>query len=163
VPPPEREPGVFRAHAAKSTPMGLGAGGTMVQKIYPDPYGIDTWDPNRFGLLTVHIVNSGEYRALTGNDPPPTPISAGEYAKYGLPWFALYDEAAGDLPTDDRLASVRSVGDIEGTPAESPVDITERAVHTLGSHPVSPSAIRPSGTDPVTTAAREGGPPRTKP
>ena len=27
-----------------ATPLGLGAGGRMVQKIYPDSYGLDTWD-----------------------------------------------------------------------------------------------------------------------
>ncbi len=145
VPPPAGEPGPARAYAAAPAAMGLGAGGTMIQKIYPDRYGIDAWDQSRFGSLTVHIVNSEEYRALTGRNPPPTPISAREYAEHGLPWFALYDEAAGDLPTDDRLASVRSVSDLAGTGVadESSIDVDERVVRKLGAPPASSSRTKP--------------------
>src|SRR5262249_42022478 len=54
--------------------MGLGAGGTMVQKIYPDPHGLATWDETNYGRVFVHIVNSRLWREITGEDPPPTPV-----------------------------------------------------------------------------------------
>jgi hypothetical protein len=46
--------------------MGLAAGGTMEQKIYPDPYGITTWDLPTRNRVFVHIVNSELWREITG-------------------------------------------------------------------------------------------------
>ncbi len=90
--------------------MGLGAGGQIEQKVYPDPYGIDTWDPGNSGGLSVYIVNSKDYRALTGLPAPPTPISARTYTEHGFPWFEIYDEEKGDLKASDALKRVQSVG-----------------------------------------------------
>jgi hypothetical protein len=89
--------------------MGLGAGGRMRQKIYPDPYGLDTWDPENSGSAFVHIVNSEQYEALTGEPPPPSPISAATYTENGFPWFDLYDEEKGDVAAPSRLAGVEPV------------------------------------------------------
>src|SRR5664279_1990991 len=49
--------------------MGLGAGGKMEQKIYPDPHGIDTWDQDNYGRAYVHIVNSMMFREITDKEP----------------------------------------------------------------------------------------------
>jgi hypothetical protein len=89
--------------------MGIAAGGKLTQKIYPDEYGIDTWDPQSFGRVYVHIVNSMMYREITGEEPPATPVTAKEYAACGLPWFALYDEEKGDIGASEELAGVKSV------------------------------------------------------
>jgi hypothetical protein len=43
--------------------MGLSAGGKIMQKIYPDAYGVDTWDARHRGSISVHIVNSEQYQA----------------------------------------------------------------------------------------------------
>ena len=71
--------------------MGLGAGGRMRQKIYPDPYGIDNWLQERAGRVFVHIANAELFTQITGKAPPPSPVSAKSYADAGLPWFDLYD------------------------------------------------------------------------
>jgi hypothetical protein len=92
-----------------ATDMGLCAGGKMRQKIYPDEYGVESWDETNFGRVYVHIVNSMTFREITGNEPPPTPVSAKEYASYGLPWFELYDEGKSTLETSDTLKKVKSV------------------------------------------------------
>ena len=89
--------------------MGLAAGGRMEQKIYPDLYGKDTWDPTGTTTMHVHIVNSDAYHAITGEQPPPTPISAATYNAFGLPWFALYDEDLGDVPAPVVLRRVKSI------------------------------------------------------
>lgn len=113
--PPERSPDI--RGAALSLPigaqMGLGAGGKMIQKIYPDPYGVDTWDLANSGSITVHIINSEQYRELTDLEPPPTPITAEAYTQYGLPWFALYDENQGDVPAAETLSRVRTIREQE--------------------------------------------------
>jgi hypothetical protein len=89
--------------------MGLGAGGAMKQKIYPDPYGIETWDQDNYGRIFIHIINSADFFAITGFDPPPTPIDAKTYTEYGLPWFDLYDETKGDVTTAEMLARVKTI------------------------------------------------------
>ncbi len=101
--------------------MGLAAGGRMKQKIYPDPHGIDTWDPEHTGRTFVHIVNSELWREITGEPPPPSPVTAREYSKAGLPWFDLYDEQMPSLAPTDTLAKVRSVKELDGDKSTLPL------------------------------------------
>ena len=116
--------------------LGLAAGGELTQKIYPDPYGIATWDPDNREELFVHIVNSEQYQAITGEEPPPSPIDARTYTAYGFPWFALYDEERGSLDPGD-FAAVKSIGqlDAERGRAEeadaTPVDIAPDQIQPL--------------------------------
>ncbi len=93
--------------------MGLGAGGRMRQLIYPDDYGIDTWDRTNTGRVYVHIVNSMAYREITGEEPPATPVSAKTYAQFGLPWFDLYDEGKKDVAASDVLKGIKSVKEMD--------------------------------------------------
>lgn len=98
---------------ASSGEMGMGAGGKMKQKIYPDPYGIDTWDENDYGRVYVHIINSMMYREITGLEPPTTPITAKTYAQYQLPWFDLYDEGMSDIAPSSELKQVKTIKEID--------------------------------------------------
>ena len=102
--------------------MGLGAGGEMTQKIYPDSYGIEAWNRERRTSFHVRIVNSDDWRAVTGEEPPPTPVDTRHYAEAGLPWFALYDEQQGDVAPGKPLQRVRSVDEIAGM-SDSSVDV----------------------------------------
>ena len=83
----------------------------MRQKIYLDPYGVGTWDPDDYGRIFVHILNSAQFREVTGVEAPPTPIDATTYTTHGLPWFDLYDEAKADIPPSERLAQARTVAE----------------------------------------------------
>jgi hypothetical protein len=94
---------------AESILMGLGAGGKMEQKIYPDDYGVDVWDTDNFGEVYVHIVNSEMFQQITEREPPTTPISAETYTKRGYPWFHLYDEYMPDIDASKALAQVKAV------------------------------------------------------
>lgn len=117
--------------------MGLAAGGKMRQKIYRDEYGVDTWDATRAGRVFVHIVNSLDYREITGREPPPTPISARTYAELGLPWFDLYDEAIPDVEPAEALANVKSVKAVDAEKGfgsqqdDAPVDVPDEQVVVL--------------------------------
>ena len=117
---------VRRAQPASHMParpdMGLGAGGVMRQKIYPDPYGLEVWDQENVGSITVHIVNSAQFFAITGVAPPPTPIDAYTYTAHGLPWFDLYDEAQGDVAPPDELSGAKTITARDAALGESPVD-----------------------------------------
>jgi hypothetical protein len=111
-PPPEPEHAFVQESvmfADAKFDMGLAAGGRIEQKIYPDPHGIDTWDPDERGEVFVHIVNTEQYRELTGRAAPPSPIGARTYAERGLPWFALYDEEERDIAPSPALGGVKSV------------------------------------------------------
>lgn len=89
--------------------MGLAAGGKMKQKIYEDPYGLDTWDENRVARIFIHIINSQMWQQITGEAAPKTPISAKIYAQHGYPWFDLYDEDVKDVKASKALQGVKSV------------------------------------------------------
>ena len=118
--------------------MGLAAGGRMKQKIYPDPHGIDTWDETNYGRVYVHIVNSMDFREITGLEPPPTPISARMYAEHGYPWFDLYDEDKRDVKAPQKLKKVKSVKEMDKEKAfepqqdDDPVEISPEKVVKLG-------------------------------
>jgi hypothetical protein len=106
--------------AAAGAEMGLGAGGKMKQKIYPDPHGIETWDAENYGRVFVHIVNSMMYRQITGEEPPPTPVTAQSYAQHKLPWFDLYDEQMGDVDAPETLKGVKSIKEMDAEKGFSP-------------------------------------------
>lgn len=101
--------------------MGLAAGGKMKQKIYPDPFGLDTWDLGARSRVFVHLVNSELWREITGEAPPPTPVTARSYADAGLPWFDLYDESAAALAPTQALASVPSVKQLDAGKSTLPL------------------------------------------
>ena len=96
-----------------TTEMGLGAGGRMEQKLYPDPFGVDAWDTDAFGRCFVHIVNSETWREITGEPVPPSPVTADAYKAHGYPWFGLYDEHLKDLPASKTLGAVKSVDELD--------------------------------------------------
>ncbi|MCM1982629.1 hypothetical protein [Lyngbya confervoides] len=112
-PPPSTDcsipPGLAMARPAASASMGLGAGGQMRQKIYRDPYGLPTWDPTQTATATVHILNSDQYAAVTGQAPTPSPIDVATYIRYGLPWFDLYDEAIPAIAGAKDFAHIKTL------------------------------------------------------
>ena len=74
--------------------MGLAPGGLMRQEIYEDEFGFDSWSTSVRSRCFVHILNSVQFLAVTGVEPPLQPPTAAEYTAAGLPWFDYY---AGDL------------------------------------------------------------------
>lgn len=72
-------------------PMGLAPGGEMHQKIYDDPYEMSAWDQRQSQRCFITIANATEWMAITGEEPPMSPISADAYTDAGLPWFSYYD------------------------------------------------------------------------
>jgi hypothetical protein len=131
----------FAAPKVSSAPqsMGLGAGGEMKQKIYPDSYGIDVWDQDNYGHVAINIVNSAQFLELTGIQPPPTPVDTKAYTNYGLPWFDLYDEFKGDVSPSEHLTTVKTIAEIDAQKGETAID--------NGSVNVPETLIRKLGTD----------------
>lgn len=101
--------------------MGIAEGGSIEQQIIVDPYGASTWESNSATPIHIHIVNSAAFEAITGQPPPPTPITAYSYKKRGLPWFSSYDENAHSLPgakAFQRIMSVLKIDKARGTAAD---------------------------------------------
>jgi hypothetical protein len=112
APPPEPEmmETLYDQELIYGEEMGLGVGGRVKQKIYPDDYGIEIWDQQNYESLSVHILNSEQYKEITGQKSPPPPISVETYVKYGLPWFDYYDEKRADLLPSPALAALKTIG-----------------------------------------------------
>lgn len=109
-PPPGQQ---FRPEAAFEEAMdpglGVGAGGQIAQKIYPDEHGLTTWDEASRDGTAIYLLNSSQYQAVTGKPPPPTPITPELYTALGFPWFTLWDEERRDVPESEHLQEVQSV------------------------------------------------------
>jgi hypothetical protein len=109
--------------------MGLGAGGKIAQRIYADPHGFETWDTSQPITLSIQILNSIQFKLLTGVKPPPSVITSEIYAKYRLPWFELYDEDQKALAQSDLLASVLPTGG--SSEGEKTVPVREEDVRII--------------------------------
>lgn len=105
--PPETTSAEVGYVEAMGGEMGLAAGGKITQKIYRDPYSIDVWEQRDSENLDIYILNSEQYQAITGVEPPAV-VSLETYAEYGLPWFELYDKSLVDVPPPENLAGVKT-------------------------------------------------------
>src|SRR5262249_34059499 len=111
--------------------LGIGAGGTLRQKIYPDKYGIEVWDKKSVRSFCVHLISAREFRAITGEPAPPTPVDAAAYTAAGFPWFELYDEQEGDIEAAEVLKRLRSIRELEGQDPDPSVPVKGSQIRRL--------------------------------
>lgn len=97
------------AMVCESSAMGLGVGGLMTQKIYPDKHGFGTWDAASAATTHIHLVSPRDWRLITGESAPPSPISVEQYDQLGLPSFALADSEIRDLPVSPVSGRVKPI------------------------------------------------------
>ncbi len=115
----------FRApEAPAELEMGLAPGGLMRQEIYEDEYGLAAWDLTVRSRCFVHILNSVQFFAVTGMEPPDLPPTAMDYTEAGLPWFTYYGGDRKALAGAMELASLDSIAAVqlkqgEGTLADN--------------------------------------------
>lgn len=124
--------GAAPAARAAAPAMGLGAGGRMRQEVYRDERKLSDWRTEPSGRVFVHLATAPQWRQITGEAPPPSPVDRAAYTSAGLPWFDYYDADAQDLPAADALADVRPVGDWLGDDHEPWTAPHPGQVHTLG-------------------------------
>ena len=89
--------------------MGLAPGGLMRQEIYEDDYGFEAWDTSVQSRCFVHVLNSVQYLAVCGVEPPGVPPTAAAYTAAGLPWFEYYGGDLKALGGSKKLAGLDSV------------------------------------------------------
>jgi len=88
-----------------SAEMGLGAGGSITQKIYPDPYGLSEWKPEPTALLSIYFVDAISFGELIGVTFP-KPLTSKEMQH---PGFKLHDGHLADNPGSHKFKAVKSV------------------------------------------------------
>ena len=99
---------VLEAQAPMSE-MGLAPGGRMRQKVFEDEYGLDAWCTSVRARCFVHVLNSLQFFAVSGVEPPQDPPTAKEYATAGLPWFDYYGGDLTALEGSKKLLDLDSV------------------------------------------------------
>ncbi|MFJ4077814.1 hypothetical protein ACIP2Z_02545 [Streptomyces iakyrus] len=142
-------PGSVPAPAAGAAPasapraaaaMGLGVGGSLRQEVYQDDRPLTHWSERPAGRVFVHLVTPPEWRRITGEAAPPSPVDRAAYTRAGLPWFDYYDEDAQDLAPTDTLQSVQPVGDWLGDDHEPWQPPAPGQTHQLKDAPGKPVA-----------------------
>lgn len=84
--------------------MGVGRGGKIIQKIYPDPHGLDVWEQAPSATLACYLVNAEVFEEITG-EKIPKPVSAENYLGH---WFGLKDKAEGDVAGTTKFTGLKS-------------------------------------------------------
>ncbi|MFI5858129.1 hypothetical protein [Streptomyces parvulus] len=109
---PGAAPAYGGAARARSAPaMGLGVGGSMRQEVCRDERPLEHWAESPAGRVFVHLVTPPQWRRVTGEEPPPSPVDRAAYTQAGLPWYDYYDQDAHDLAPTGPLGDVKPVGD----------------------------------------------------
>ncbi len=134
---PEDEDFVPGASCCQS--LGLAPGGLMRQQIYRDSYGLDAWDQRRGLSCTIHLLNSAQWQAATGEMPPGKAPSAQDYTAQGLPWFEYFSERPA-VPGPAQLAQLDSVATRRIKQGLPPMD-DERLIDLMWELPI----MDPSG------------------
>lgn len=121
-----------------NTDMGLAAGGTMLQQIADDPYGIQDWDTEHGARCFVHLANSMVWRAITKQNPPHPPLTASDYTRQGMPWYDHYNGDIAMLSGSHKTAALQSLMQlgfqkgVKTLPENTSVDFKSDQVHQLG-------------------------------
>jgi len=105
--------------------MGLAPGGRMKQEIYRDRYDFDDWEQDHASRCFVHIANSLAWRAITGQEPPTTPLTAREYREHHIPWFDYYAERQQAVHGSSILEKLKSVVQIGHDKGDVPLPDNE--------------------------------------
>lgn len=114
--------------AEQNREMGVAAGGLINQSVIRDP-GTHKWIPMQTKLFNVQILNTPNFQYVTGFPPPQPSIDARTYARYGYPFFSIYEEpttVAGDFSTLKSVGEIDEIAD-PGLGPHPVIDLTHRA------------------------------------
>ncbi|MET8942721.1 hypothetical protein ABZX30_03785 [Streptomyces sp. NPDC004542] len=135
---PAAAPPAPAGRPGRTAAMGLGVGGSMRQEVYRDDRPLNHWSEEPSGRVFVHLVTPPQWRRITGEEPPPSPVDRAAYTRAGLPWYDYYDEDAEDLAPADALESVAPVGDWLGDDLDPWQQPSPGQVKQLGDAPGLP-------------------------
>jgi len=136
-----RLPAPSREARMRHRELGLGAGGRIAQRVYPDPYGLEVWEPSPRRVVRFHIIEAGDYQGITGEAPPPSPIDVQTYIRFGLPWFEIYDASRGDVTASPVMSQIAPAAGPKGQTSGKASDQASGA-KTLPVRPIPPRSRR---------------------
>ncbi len=84
--------------------MGIGKGGKIIQKIYPDPYGLEVWKQKPSAVFAFYLVDAATAEEITGEKIPAPSV----HSDYKGPWYGLHDKGLGDLEGSDKFTALQS-------------------------------------------------------
>ncbi|KAK7731038.1 hypothetical protein SLS53_008840 [Cytospora paraplurivora] len=93
--------------------LGIAPGGLINQQVQADYYNPKDWLRGLTFSFPVHILNSEAFRAITGMNPPPSPIGAKTYRQAGLPLFKFYKEEKSRIFGFESFDALESVNRLE--------------------------------------------------
>jgi hypothetical protein len=88
--------------ARKFTEMGIGRGGKISQKIYPDPHGLDAWQAEPSAMLATYLVSGKVVEQITGQNVP-EPVGHDVYKGH---WFGMKDSQQGDIAGTQKFTGL---------------------------------------------------------
>ncbi|MGV9673385.1 hypothetical protein ACWDPV_22810 [Gordonia sp. NPDC003504] len=115
--------------------MGLGAGGSIAQSIATPIQPHENWCQDVSERASVRIMDSASWQQLTDEPPHHRPLTIEEYAQYGFPWFAWYDDtlARQGASPFETVKTVRQVGtDLGESPLPDNTGFTPPTPHIVG-------------------------------
>src|SRR5262249_49099151 len=97
--------------------VGIGRGGRIHQKIYPDPYGIEVWQDAPVAAVAVYVVNAQSFEEITGEK---IPVPVGHETYEGL-WYGLKDQQEADVTGTSKFTGLKSafLGDLSNISPET--------------------------------------------
>lgn len=98
--------GSTRSASPAVTEMGLGKGGAITQKIYPDPYGLVVWQSQPSSTMAIYLVDAVSFSEITGEELSQSPLGSEDYEGN---YFQLKDQDEADLPGAGVFAGLNSV------------------------------------------------------
>ena len=112
-----------RLYRTRSTfdEMGIGRGGKILQKIYPDPHGLEVWQQEPWATLACYLVNAEAFAEITG-EKIPRPVSSETYSGA---WFGLQDKAEGDIAGTNQFTGLKSAVFPASTPQSTDASAPE--------------------------------------
>jgi hypothetical protein len=117
--------------------IGIAAGGNIKQQLHKDTHGVESWSPEKKRSLTIHLVNSMAYKAITGIEPPPSPITVAEYQRAKIPWYSHYDETAPVIKPPSIFKRILGITAIERQRGiAQPNDIVQRFIAIQNIHKI---------------------------
>lgn len=110
--------------------MGLGKGGRIHQKIYPDPYGIEVWQDAPVAAVAVYVVNAQAFEEITGQKIP-VPVG---HENYEGVWFGLKDQDEPDVTGTNKFTGLKSafLGDLSNIFRPKPSKAKETTAKKTG-------------------------------
>lgn len=81
----------------------------MKQEITADPNEPRLWELDASGPCFAHLCKALVWLEITGANPPHPPVTAKEYKRHELPWYAFHRDDVAALEGSDKPEGAKKV------------------------------------------------------